>query len=261
MSLESLDTRCADKHEVTGPPLATYSQERLSDRWYSWAMENYKRTVEDVVKTYACRNLLEIGGGRSPLLSEAEAKALGVTYTVNDISQRELDLAPAWVHKTCFDFAGEKTPAGSYDLVFSRMVMEHVRDASRAYRNLHGLLKDGGLGLHFHPTLFAAPFVINYLLPDSLSRKVLSLFGAKLTDASEEYPKFPAHYSWCRNSESIRGRIAAIGFSEVEVAAFYGHGYFRKIPGVRQIDDAWNSFAQKQGMGAFSSYAFTMVRR
>lgn len=257
MSLHNLS---ADEPEVGTPSLAAFSRERLSGHWYNWAFENYKRTVQEVVKTYACRNLLEIGGGRSPLLSQAEAQALGVAYTVNDISQRELDLAPAWVHKTCFDFAGNDAPAGSYDLVFSRMVMEHVSDASRAYRNLYRLLKDGGLALHFHPNLFAAPFIINYLLPDSLSRKVLSAFG-KLTDSTEEYPKFPAHYSWCRNSESIRRRIGAIGFSEVEVASFYGHGYFNKIPGLRQIDDAWSSFAQKQGMGAFSSYAFTMVRR
>jgi SAM-dependent methyltransferase len=253
-------------HEYIGGPqadfsLARFAQERLRQRWYTSAFDDYKNTVTDMIKTYGFRNILEVGGGRSPLLSLAEADDLCVKYTVNDISQRELDLAPGWTSKACFDIAGRDAPAGEFDLIFSRMVMEHVRDASQAYKNLFELLAPGGIGLHFHPTLFAPPFVINCLLPDSVSRKVLSIFGHRFTDTIDEYPKFPAYYSWCRNSESVRQKIMAMGFSEVELVDFYGHGYFKKIPGIHQIDASLSRLALKQGLRAFASYAYTLVRR
>lgn len=241
--------------------LERFAQERLRQRWYTWAFDNYKSTVTDMIKTFGCRNILEVGGGRSPLLSLAEADDLSVRYTVNDISQRELDLGPSWASKTCFDIAGRDAPTGEFDLVFSRMVMEHVRDASQAYNNLYELLAPGGIGLHFHPTLFAPPFVINYLLPDSVSRKVLSIFGHRFTDTIHEYPKFPAYYSWCRNSQSVRQKIKAVGFREVQLIDFYGHGYFKKIPGIQQIDASLSRLALKQGLRVLTSYAYTMVRR
>ncbi|BDT59548.1 hypothetical protein MasN3_30420 [Massilia varians] len=56
-------------------------------------------------------------------------------------------------------------------------------------------------------------------------------------------------------------RIGRIGFREVQIARFYGHGYFRKIPSVRAIDDMVSRVAMRKGNHAYTSYAYTMVRR
>src|SRR5262249_1621617 len=156
---------------------------------------------------FRCTNLLELGGGRSPLFFKSEIDDLGANYTVNDISERELAAAPPWVTKVCFDAAGEASVHQQYDLVFSRMVLEHVPSAESLYRNVFNLLSRGGICLNFHPTLFAVPFVINLLLPSRLSQIVLSAFGALVTDAESEYPKFPARYDWCRSSPAIQRRL------------------------------------------------------
>src|ERR1700692_234259 len=68
-----------------------------------WAWDNYIPTVLGMAQ--ACRQsgrhadglvrMLEIGGGRGPLLSPAEAAAAGIALTVNDIDAHELSLAPA----------------------------------------------------------------------------------------------------------------------------------------------------------------------
>lgn len=241
------------------PPLAAFIDGHVKDHWYTWAIEHYKETIIALIRTYGCRSLLEIGGGRAPLLTREEVQEMGLHYTVNDIAQHELDLCPGWADKACFDIAGENAPPGQYDLAFSRMVLEHVQDAARAYRNVRALLRAGGIGMHLHPTLFAPPFVINSLLPTAVSDKILSVFGARLTDSGTPYPKFPAHYSWCRSTDGVLDRIRGVGFRDVQVARFYGHGYFRKIPGVRVIDDALSRLAMRSGSRWYTSYAYMMM--
>src|SRR5690606_5853440 len=117
-------------------------------------------TVLDLARILNARSLLEVGGGRSPLLTERELARHDIRYTANDISERELERAPNWVGKACFDI---QTPdhaqieqyAGQFDLIFSRMVMEHVPSYQRAYRNIFTLLQPGGVAIAFHPVLFA----------------------------------------------------------------------------------------------------------
>ena len=72
--------------------------------------------------------------------------------------------------------AGDLDPAliGRFDLVISRMVMEHVRDAKRAWTNISGLLAPGGVAFAFHPTLYAPPFLINWLAPEALTAPVFA---------------------------------------------------------------------------------------
>lgn len=241
--------------------LRRFIDEHVQGSWYTWAMDNYKPTIIAIIRNFGCRSVMEIGGGRSPLLTEDEVRALGIRYTVNDISQHELDLCPSWADKMCFDIAGPSCPPGSFDLAFSRMVLEHVRHGGRAYENIFRLLVPGGIGLHFHPTLFAPPFIINYLLPDGLSRKVLSVAGLRLTDTQVEYPKFPAYYSWCRSTSKVRQQIRAIGFADVQLASFFGHGYFRKVPGLRVVDDWLSTAAQRRNLGWYTSYSYTIVQR
>ncbi len=97
--------------------------------------------------------MLEIGGGRGPPMTPREAADAGIAYAVNDVDARELAMGPAEFEKVQFDVSGVVGPTllGRYDLVISRMVMEHVRDAKRAWTNICGLLAPGGLALAFHP--------------------------------------------------------------------------------------------------------------
>ena len=105
------------------------------DSTEGWAWDNYRPTVLALAQT--CLNsgrhhqgrvrLLEIGGGRGPLLTPAEAKAAAIELTVNDIDARELSLAPAQFDKAQFDVAGEIDPSwdGCFDL-------DHFADGVRA---------------------------------------------------------------------------------------------------------------------------------
>ena len=235
-----------------------------------WAWDNYRASVLAFVET--CRRngrhedgkvrVLEIGGGRGPLLTPSEAEEVGVALTVNDIDAGELALAPASFDTAQFNVAGDFAPelAGRFDLIISRMVFEHVRDAPRAWSNVCALLAPGGVALAFHPTLYAPPFVINWLAPEALTARVLRLFFSDRHQG--DYPKFPARYEMCFGDPSrVEPILRRSGFSSVLVAPFWGHRYFRHIPGLREFDAAVGDLAERRDWRLITSYAYTIARR
>jgi hypothetical protein len=89
--------------------------------------------------------------------------------------------------------------------------------------NVHRMLKPGGVAFHLFPTLYAVPFLVNWLIPEPVSRGFVFLLNPVRRDNRR---KFPAHYSWCAgSSERIRSQILSVGYADVEVERFYGHNY------------------------------------
>jgi SAM-dependent methyltransferase len=226
-----------------------------------WGWQQYRPTLLKLVEQFQLQDAMEIGGGRSPSFDQETIQQHFGSYSVNDIAQSELDRSPDYVAKQCFDVAAknDNLPEESYDLLFSKMVFEHIPDAEQAYRNIHTLLRPGGIAVNFMPTLFCPPFVINLLLPERLGKKILEFFFPTRND--DGHPKFPAYYDWCFSTEKRRQRIQALGFSEVEIVPFYHHGYFEKIPGLKQVDGLFSSLAEKRDWRFFTSYAYAIVRK
>ena len=234
----------------------------LNDR--HWAWDNYENVVRGLARILKARRLLEVGGGRDPLFKPDELAALGIEMTINDISQVELDVLPDSYHKACFDVAGDiwavSDLRGSFDLAFSRMVFEHVADGQRAWKNLYEMLAPGGVALAFIPTLYSFPFVVNWLLPDDVAAKIVKMLYRNRTD--DEDPVFPARYSWCYASErKLKPMLQDIGYSEVQVLPFYGHGYFERFPVVRNIHDGFTQMARKGDWRTLASYAYIAARK
>lgn len=229
-----------------------------------WAWDNYQTTVEALARAFALRDLIEIGGGRDPLMTPARVGHLGLRYTVNDISTEELRHAPDSFGKARFDICGSMTEAGiaseSYDLAFSRMVFEHVRDGRAAWRNLCHILRPGGVALAFVPTLYALPYVANLIVPEWISARIVKALYPHRTDHAD--PKFPAHYSWCFSSErKMAPMLRDAGFSESLIVPFYGHAYFEKLPLAREIDEALTRLAIRFDWRVLTPYAYILARK
>jgi SAM-dependent methyltransferase len=230
----------------------------------NWAWDNYETVVRGLARILHAHRLLEVGGGRDPLFKANELKALGIEMTVNDISQTELDVLPDSYQKACFDVAGNISAVAhlrdSFDLAFSRMVFEHVADGQRAWSNLYQLLAPGGVALAFVPTLYAFPFVVNKLLPDDVAAKIVKLLYPNRTD--DEDPVFPARYSWTYASErKMTPMLKAIGYREVVILPFYGHGYFERFPVLREIHAQFTALARKHDWRTVASYAYIAARK
>ena len=257
--------RLAPSHFLAGP-----LRELGYDSRELWAWNNYRPVVLAFVETLrrAGRHdsgtvrLLEVGGGRAPLLTPEQAGDLGVALTVNDIDARELSLAPKGFATACFNIAGDVDPAllGKFDLIFSRMVLEHVKDAPRAWRNMQALLAPGGVALAYHPTLYSLPFVLNWLMPEALSARALRAFIPWRHD--DGYPKFPARYEMCFATPSrVEPMLRDAGFSEVLIAPFFGHRYLRRVPVAREAEGALQALADRRDWRLLASYAYSLARR
>jgi SAM-dependent methyltransferase len=235
------------------------------DGWHSWAWDNYPVTIRALSRAFGLMHWCEIGGGRDPAFLRSEIERLGVRYTINDISQTELDAAPDFYAKARFDVASPRekmqSRAEAFDLMFSRMVFEHVHDVAAAWRNIHLLLKPGGVALAFFPTLYAPPFLINHLMPETLSRAIVhALYPARRTGGDD--PKFPARYDWCFGSGAKLGPLLEkTGFSEHLVVPFWGTDYFARMPGLRQLDNGISRLSRAVDARLLTSHAYVLVRK
>jgi SAM-dependent methyltransferase len=236
--------------------LQQFVDNAIESNTFQWAWDNYKSVVLRLQRQFSCKSLMEVGGGRSPLIDEKEYGSLNIKYTVNDISDSELALAPKWSHKACFDISSPPTSSeSSFDLIFSKMVFEHVPDAKSAYQAVYNLLAPNGICLSFFPTLYCLPFVANYFSPETLSMK----FQRKLDPRAN--PKFPAYYNWCRSTSSLQRRLRAVGFREVVISPFYGHNYYRSIPFVHSVGQQWTEIVRAKDLRPLSSFAYAFMQK
>jgi SAM-dependent methyltransferase len=221
------------------------------------ALRGYEETLRSIVSQYPHADLLELGGGRWPAFRLSQFPDTLSSYTVNDVSEEELALLPEGYDKACFDVTGDASAfQGRYDVVFSRFLAEHVRDGRAMHRNVYQVLKPGGVAFHLIPTLYALPFVVNRLVPERLGQKLLSTF----TPSRDISPKFPAYYSYCHgDTPAMRRMFNDIGYSHVEIRNFYGHVYYEKIPGLREIAHWFSNLAARRRWSWCSSYAYLVA--
>lgn len=231
-----------------------------AEKFFPAAFDEYLETLQGLVAKYPHAKILELGGGRQPSFALSQMPSNISSYTVNDIDPAELALTSDDYDKACFDVTGDVSEfAGQFDVVFSRTLIEHVKDGRKMHRNVLSLLKPGGVAFHMAPTLYAPPFVVNKLLPEQLSQQVLY---ALFPNRGEEKSKFPAYYSWCfGNRNKMKRMLDETGYSETHIRTFYGHGYFEKVPVIRAIDSAFSAMFAKNDWSTFGSYAHIIAYR
>ncbi len=240
--------------------LGTAQIERSTEKAWS----SLKPTLERLIRRLEADTVLEVGGGRHPFFSLEEANRLGIRLVVNDIDVGELRYAPNGFERTVFDIAREihrsDVEFGSFDLVFSRMVFEHVKDARRAWSNVYELLAPGGVGFAFVPTLYSPPFLANWLMPEFVTGRLVHMLDRSRNDA--EIPKFPAYYRACRASEtSMRPFLTALGFREVTVVPFFGTPYLPRVPVLKHAARYFDRVIERRDWRTFASYAYIAARK
>jgi SAM-dependent methyltransferase len=220
-------------------------------------MQGYNDELRSLVAQFPDADILELGGGHYASFRLSDLPGNIRSYTVNDVSESELSRLPPEYSKACFDVAGDASAfAGRYDFVFSRFLAEHVKDGLALHRNVYEVLKPGGAAFHLIPTLYALPFVVNRLLPERLSHKLLRTFSPR-RDVSA---KFPAFYSRCHgDTPAMRRMFREIGYSKVEIRNFYGHFYYENIPLLRDVERWFASLASRRGWSWCTSFAYLIV--
>ena len=167
--------------------------------------------------------VLDVGGGKWPMLDVATKRRLGLHVTGLDISADELAQAPPGAYDATVvgDVASVCLP-GRYDLIVSHTVLEHVRDTPAAIANLAAALDPGGSMAHFVPCANAGYTVISRLLGHRVGRTVLWAVYPE----SRATSGFPAYYNRC-TPRKMRGLCESAGLAVSRVDRYFASEYFR----------------------------------
>jgi SAM-dependent methyltransferase len=219
--------------------------------------------LASVLAMHGSRQLLEIGSGANPTLSPEYVRQNGLRCVTSDIDARELEKADPAFTQLVVNLAEKNvdpTLYASFDCVFSRMVNEHINDGELYHRNIYKVLKPGGIAIHCFSTLWTFPFVVNRLLPEIVTSRLLKFF-----DRNDEYKhgKFRAHYSWSRGpSKTMLRRFQRIGYEVLRYAGYFGHNYYRRRAGWLQgFEDSKSRFLLRHPQPLLCSYAVVVLRR
>lgn len=204
-------------------------------------------------------SICDIGGGANPLLSHDERERLGLIYTSVDIDANELAKAPDDLHKVVLDITTCPLPR-TFDMVVSKHLAEHISDPETMHRNVRAMLRPGGVAIHFFPTLYSAPFVLNRLLPEKIAERML-LRVQPVRAKGGNQGKFPAYYRWCRGPtrHQIR-RLVSTGLEVEEYIAAFGHAYYARAPLVQRLEDAKTRFLLRHPSALLTSFAIVVLR-
>lgn len=227
------------------------------------AWSDFPRDLAALVGQPDVTDVCELGGGANPAISVQDVLALGLNYTVADIAEGELAKAPDGYKKVLLDVASRKVPIeNAFDLIFSKMLAEHVESGAQFHRNVLQMLRPGGMALHFFPTLYAPPFVLNRLIPESWSSRVLSTLQKHRAKTGRQ-GKFPAYYSWCRGptTKQIR-RFTSLGYEIVRYHGYFGHdGYYRRLPVAGRLHRGIARFLVRHPRAELTSFAVVLLRK
>jgi Methyltransferase domain len=233
----------------------------LSDEFPGWAMaESY---LVSMIEKHSPRTLLEIGSGANPTLKTAHLARHKLRYITSDVDDCELRKAAPVYEARCFDVERGPLPEdliAECDIIFSRMVNEHIRDGRAYHTNVRKLLRPKGLAIHCSATLHALPFLANFLMPAGLSGRLLDLFAPRDRDEQE---KFQAYYSWCRGpTRRMIGRFQELGYDVLSYYGYFGHGYYRsKLPVLDVLERAKARLLVRRPLPHLCSYAVVVLRR
>jgi SAM-dependent methyltransferase len=242
--------------------LQTDYQKAIEYRLTSEAWDGYNEFLRNLIVDHQVRHICDVGGGANPAVHPQLVEERDIEYLILDISESELKKAPPGYRTMVCDVTGARVPEGQFDLIVTRMLAEHVRNAAAFHRNIFRMLMPGGRAFHFFPTLYATPFIINRLLPDDWTRDFLTLLQP-YRSRSGRRGKFPAYYQWCFGpTEKQFCRFNSIGFEVEKYIGFFGHGgYYRKVPPLRWMHLRKARWLMAHPIPHLTSFTFLVLRK
>ena len=207
--------------------------------------------------------VLEVGSGANPTLSTDDVHRYGLRYITSDRDLSELSKADPVYEARCVDLENGPIPddlLGRCDLIFSRMVNEHIRDGRRYHANIYDMLSPGGVAVHAFSTLYTLPFLANHLMPSQLGNGLLNFFAPR---DRHQHEKFQAYYSWSRGptSHAIR-QFRQLGYHVVSYDGYFGHTYYRnRMPLLDRLEQAKARLLLTLRLPLFCSYATIVLRK
>lgn len=227
------------------------------------AARDFVPFLEELIESTHARRVCDIGGGAKPVVTLDAVERLGLTYTVLDISPDELSKAPSGYNKIRSDACQPSLDIGErFELVLSRMLLEHLADPVTFHENVRRMLVPGGRAVHFFPTLWEPTFVVNRLLPERLGERILLRLRPDRTRDGQA-AKFRAYYRWCRGPTARQfNRFKDAGYIVEQYCGFFGaETYLKRIPSLQRTEARVAEAMLRRPKPSLTSYAYVVLRR
>lgn len=216
-----------------------------------------------VVQGFQCRSILEAGSGANPTLSPDIVRQHNLNYTTSDINLGEMEKTHPAYSRLVLDLGSKDIDpnlSGNFDCVVSRMVGEHIQDGERYHRNIHRVLRPGGVSVHCFSALGCLPFVVNRFAPEFLTDWLLNRFAPR---DRYQHDKFRAYYSWGRGpTQAMIKRFEQLGFEVIQYTGYFGHSYYsRRLPFLHRLEELKSDVLLKYPNPHLCSYAAIVLRK
>jgi 2-polyprenyl-3-methyl-5-hydroxy-6-metoxy-1,4-benzoquinol methylase len=229
---------------------------RFKDTRNSWQI--YDDLIAEAITNVKCKNILEIGAGKEPTLKDVPEH---INYTISDKDIEEIVISEkkglTIIHA---DFESKQLKlTEKYDLIISKMVMEHVKDQHTFHKNVLKALNKEGMAIHFFATRYSVPMILNVLLPERFTDWILFKFQTRV---KEKHDKFKAYYNWCYGpTKKNSDRLESIGYKISKYEGFIGHHYTNRFPILHFFEIQWNSLNRWIGSPYLCANAYFIAKK
>jgi SAM-dependent methyltransferase len=208
------------------------------------------RELEHFIDTHEPCRVLEAGGIDRPLLKKSSA----FNYTGLDIEYREK------CRQIYDDFIVQsiETPLpGSYNLICSFTLLEHVRNNRRAFNTMYDALVQGGMMVHYVPGGWHPYALVIRLLGPRLSIKILSRLHPEVIGQSG----YPAYFDHCTVGK-MEQLCRETGFKNITFSCYYrANFYFEVFFPAFLFVTLWEDFCRLLGLKTFCSGFIVTARK
>jgi len=173
--------------------------------------------------------ILEVGAGKTSSFNQVLKEKYYLKITGLDISKEELTENTMNDSSFIFDannanFETDLKEFGNkFDLVVSKMFLEHINNPESTHKLIAFCLKPEGLALHFHPTLYDPSFCLNKFLNPKISSGLVKF----LSPTRQAVGVFPAYYKNCvAINKKLLKFFDSCGYRLFFERHYYGAGYF-----------------------------------
>jgi hypothetical protein len=223
----------------------------ISDSW-----SQFDSFIQQIVISKKVRSVIEIGGGANPALSKEFVLKYGLEYHVQDIDHEELEKASGdYFNKYNSPIANINY---KYDLVITKMVLEHIEDPNAFHKDVQKLMKSNSIAIHFFATLYNIASIPNLILPEKIASQLQQKFNPRTL---VQHDKFPAYYRKCFGP-TIKNihYFASLGFIIDTYIGFVGHNYFWKYKWLYKLENKFSNFLLKLSNPCFCSNAILVLK-
>jgi SAM-dependent methyltransferase len=218
----------------------------------------YAQRAAELAEGAQPQRIVDIGAGRTTpyaeLLSDRSRELIGVDVLGEDLCENR-----ALTQRVVCDLTRGGVPAEAHGagLITSRMVLEHLPDLDRFAAQVRDALAPGGSTIHLFAGRYSAFAILNSLLPEAVSRRILFA----LRPESVEVGGFRTYYDKT-NAGAAEAVFRRAGLADLEVRVSYQVSqYFNFFVPLFVLARLWESAVDRLGLKNLGSYVLLYARR